>query len=55
MSKAKPGGNVVAAGLHNTFIPRAYQLEMLDESMRRNIIVTVALPWSPFPSVANLS
>ena len=32
--------------------PRSYQLEMLEESMRRNIIVAVRLPWFPFSSSA---
>lgn len=30
--------------IQSTFNPRAYQLEMLEESMRRNIIVAVRLP-----------
>ena len=46
-----PGGSVASNGMsevHNgllgfesIFKPRAYQLEMLEESMRRNIIVAV--------------
>lgn len=48
-----PGGNIAADGgpavhnglsrLESAFKPRAYQLEMLEESMRRNIIVAVRL------------
>ena len=34
--------------LEGPFKARDYQLEMLEESMRRNIIVAVLLPWSPF-------
>lgn len=51
-----PGGSVVAEGestvhnglsrLESTFKPRAYQLEMLEQSMQRNIIVAVRLSWS---------
>ena len=58
-----PAVNVVAdveptvhkglAGFDSAFKPRAYQLEMLEESMRRNIIVAVRLSWFPFSSVAN--
>ena len=54
-----PSGYVVAdeestvrnglPGFESTFKPRAYQLEMLEQSMRRNIIVAVRLLWSPFP------
>ena len=29
--------------IHDVFKPRSYQLEMLEESMRRNIIVAVRL------------
>ena len=52
------GGNVPAddeptvhngfSGLENAFKPRHYQLEMLEESMRRNIIVAVRLPSFPY-------
>ena len=35
-----PGGQVIADG-RGTFNPRAYQLEMLEESMLRNIIVAM--------------
>ena len=35
-----PGGHVIADGM-GTFKPRAYQLEMLEESMLRNIIVAM--------------
>lgn len=35
------------SGLKSAFKPRAYQLEMLEESMRRNIIVAVRLSWLP--------
>ena len=40
------GGSAVADGgpaMHNVFKPRSYQLEMLEESMQRNIIVAVRL------------
>lgn len=60
-----PGGNIVAdgkpmvhnglSGVESTFKPRAYQLEMLEESMQKNIIVAVRLPWSPSSSVAYTS
>ena len=58
-----PDGNFVAdeeptvdkglAGLKSPFKPRAYQLEMLEESMRRNIIVAVRLPYFPSSPAAN--
>ena len=58
-----PDGNVVAdgeptvhkglAGLKSAFKPRAYQLEMLEDSMRRNIIVALRLSCFPFYSAAN--
>lgn len=58
-----PGGNVVAdeePTVHNErpelesgFKPRSYQLEMLEESMRRNIIVAVRLPLFLYSSMAN--
>ena len=58
-----PGGYVVAEGestVHNglsrlggTFKPRAYQLEMLEQSMRRNIIVAVQAPLVSSSSAAN--
>lgn len=58
-----PAGNVIAdgeptvhkglAGLDSAFKPRAYQLEMLEESMQRNIIVAVRLSWFPISSAAN--
>ena len=35
-----PGGHVIADG-RGTLNPRAYQLEMLEESMLRNIIVAM--------------
>ena len=35
-----PRGHVIADGT-GTFSPRAYQLEMLEESMLRNIIVAM--------------
>lgn len=60
-----PDGNVVANGesighnrlsnFESAFKPRSYQLEMLEESMRRNIIVAVRLPWFPFFLPANTS
>ena len=40
------GGSALADGgaaMRNIFKPRSYQLEMLEESMRRNIIVAVQL------------
>ena len=52
------GGHVAAEGestvhnglsrLESTFKPRAYQLEMLEQSMQRNIIVAVRVSWSLF-------
>lgn len=41
------------SGLENAFKPRHYQLEMLEESMRRNIIVAVRLPWLPYSLAAD--
>lgn len=38
------GGSAIADGgpaMHNVFKPRSYQLEMFEESMRRNIIVAM--------------
>lgn len=52
-----PSGHVVSEGestadnglsrLDSTFKPRAYQLEMLEQSIQRNIIVAVRLSRSP--------
>lgn len=32
-----------------TMTARAYQLEMLEESLKQNIIVAVCFPWTPTP------
>lgn len=42
------------SGLENAFKPRHYQLEMLEESMRRNIIVAVRLPCVLFCLAADI-
>ena len=41
-------------GLETPFKGRAYQLEMLEESMRRNVIVAVLFPPSPSPSATDI-
>lgn len=50
----KPTGQNGLPGLEIPFKARAYQLEMLEESMRRNIILSVLLPSSLISSAADI-
>ena len=48
MAELRGGSPLTDEGpaMHNVFKPRSYQLEMFEESMRRNIIVAVRLSLS---------
>ena len=50
----KSTGHNGLSGLDSPFKARAYQLEMLEESMRRNIIVAVLHSWSSIFSLADM-